>query len=138
MSTRHPEKLVGTQKIDYRSKREIIKHDVIKDYNRTMGGVDTLSRVIKPYSLQRKGLKWYRKIGELFFDVTIYNAFVFWKKINVNNKAYHLKFRQDLTKIIVMYHLTREKSLYPGRGEQMNYLHNPLRLIVRHFPSQKN
>ena len=38
-----------------------------------MGGADCLSRVLDTYSCQRKSLKWYRKIAELFLDVSIYN-----------------------------------------------------------------
>ena len=57
-----------------------------------MGGVDTLSRVIKPYSIQKRGLKWYRKIGELFIDITLYNAFIVWKKLNPNNKTVTFNF----------------------------------------------
>lgn len=45
MSTRHTGELVDTGKIHYQSKEEIIKPDFIRDYNRSMGGVDTLSRI---------------------------------------------------------------------------------------------
>ena len=41
MSTRHTGQLVGTGKIDFLSKEEIFKPNVIKNYNKTMGGVDT-------------------------------------------------------------------------------------------------
>ena len=45
MSTRHTGQLVGTGKIDFLSKEEIFqkyfKPDVIKNYNKTMRGVDT-------------------------------------------------------------------------------------------------
>ena len=44
-------------------------------------GVDSLSRVIIPYSIQRKTPKWYKKIGELFND--------------------QVKFRMDLVKTII-------------------------------------
>jgi len=49
-----------------------------------MGGVDTLSRVIIPFSVQRKGLKWYRKLAELFIDISVYNAYILWKKLHPN------------------------------------------------------
>ena len=68
-----------------------------------MGGVDTLSRVIYPYSIQRKGLKWYRKVAELFIDINIYNSFVLWKKIN-NVDGTHLGFRQKLINEIISFH----------------------------------
>ena len=48
-----------------------------------MGGVDNLSCVIIPYSIQRKGLKWYRKIGELFLELAIYNSYIVRKTIEL-------------------------------------------------------
>ena len=136
MSTKHTGEIVATGKIHFSSKQEIMKPDVIKDYNSTMGGVDTLSRVITPYSVQRKGLKWYRKIGELFFDVCIYNSYVVWKKVNKSGIS-HLAYRQMLIKTIVMIHLQEKAPDQPGRGEPINNLHKPLRLVERHFPSVK-
>ena len=67
-----------------------------------MGGVDTLSRVINPYSIQLKGLKWYRKVAELFIDVSIYNAFVIWQ--NLNGVGTHLDFRKKLVDEIISFH----------------------------------
>lgn len=66
----------------------VYKPDVIVDYNKTMGGVDTLSRVLIPYSSQRKGIKWYRKLAELFLDICVYNAFIVYKKLNPGNKHF--------------------------------------------------
>ena len=43
MSTKHTGLLVNSDRIDYRSKVNIFKPDVIVEYNSTMGGVDTLS-----------------------------------------------------------------------------------------------
>ena len=68
----------------------------VLDYNKTMGGVDTLSRVVHPYSIQRKGLKWYRKLGELFIDFAIFNYFVIYGKVNIYTEHTHLQFRQNL------------------------------------------
>ena len=48
MSTKHTGELVATGKIHFSTKNEIKKPHVIKDYNGTMGGVDTLSRVVNP------------------------------------------------------------------------------------------
>ena len=76
MSTKHTGDWGHTGKIHYASKQEIMKPDVIIEYNQTMGGVDTLSRNLDPYSCQRKTLKWYRKLAELFIDITIYNSYV--------------------------------------------------------------
>ena len=45
-----------------------------------MGGVENLIRVIVPYCVQRKGMKWYRKIAALFIELAIYNTYIVWKK----------------------------------------------------------
>ena len=42
MSSKHTGLLVNTGRIDYRSRVNIFKSDVIVEYNSTMGGVDTL------------------------------------------------------------------------------------------------
>ena len=54
LSTKHTGELVGSGKIHYSSKKEIVKPDVIIEYNSSMGGVDNLSRVLDLYSCQRK------------------------------------------------------------------------------------
>ena len=115
MSTRHVGELVDTGKINFSTKYPIIKPDVIKDYNKLMGGVDTLSHVIKPNSIQKHGLKWYRKIGELFIDISMYNAFILWKQLNPTRKESN----QERIQLCVQ-------------------IQNPLRLTERHFPDQKN
>ena len=135
MSTKHVGKLVDTDKIHFSTKQPIIKPDVIKDYYSTMGGVDTLSRVCIPYSIQRKGLKWYRKLAELFIEFCIYNSYIVWKKLNNSTST---QYRQNLVKVIIQYHLCRQRALQPGRGEPINLINNPLRLIERHFISRKN
>ena len=54
MSTKHTGELVDTGKTHFQTKRNILKPDVIHEYNATMGGVDNLSRIINPYNMQRK------------------------------------------------------------------------------------
>ena len=139
LSTRHVGELVGTGKVHYATKDEIIKPDAIRDYNKSMGGVDTLSRVIIPYSIQKRGIKWYRKIGELFFDISMYNAFIVWRKLNPQRKESNLDFRMELIKTIIQYHLNKLPANHAGPGEPAtNQVYNPLRLTERHFPSQKS
>ena len=67
LSSIHVSELDATGKVGFATKQNIVKSDAIVDYNENMGGVDHLSRVIVPYSIQQKGdNKWYRKIVELF------------------------------------------------------------------------
>ena len=70
-----------------------------------MGEVDTLSRVLIPYSSQRRGIKWYRKIAELFVDICVYNSYILWKKLNPDQSRFdHLRFRKQLIKELITFH----------------------------------
>ena len=101
MSTKHTGLLVDTTgRAHFRSKANIFKPDVIVAYNSTMGGVDTLSRVIYPYSIQLNGLKWYRKVAELFIDISVYNSLVIWQNLN-GAVGTHLQFRKKLVDEII-------------------------------------
>ena len=76
LSTIHIFEIVDSDKIDRSTNTVIQKSDVIMDYNVMMGGVDLVSRVLIPYSSQRRGVKWYRKIGEMYLDISGYNIFI--------------------------------------------------------------
>jgi len=74
--------LFNSDKKHHVTKEPVLKPDIIFDFNRTMGGVDLLSWVLIPYSSQRHGVKWYRKLEELLLDVSVYNSFIVFKKWN--------------------------------------------------------
>ena len=106
--------------------------NLIIEYNSSMGGVDNLSRVLDPYSCQRKSLKWYRKIAELFLDVSIYNSFLVWRELN-DSKDTHLNFRlKIITEIISWHSYTKGKNNRHGPQTHKQ----PLRLVERHFIRQ--
>ena len=128
MSTKHTGDFVATGKAHYSSKLKIFKPDVIVEYNQTMGGVDNLSRNLDPYSCQRKTLKWYRKLAELFIEISIYNSYVIWKELTTSH-ATHLSFRQMLVReIITAHHYGATKN---QRGRKIH--EHPFRLTDRHF-----
>ena len=128
MSTKHIGELTDYGKKDLRSKKNIFESDVILEYNKTMGGVDTLSRVLNPYSIQRKGIKWYRKLWELFVDIAVYNSFVVWCKLNYSDIT-HLTFRQNLMKEITSFHLYGHQQRQTGAHQH----DNSMRLLEHHF-----
>ena len=134
LSSIHIGELIDTGKVDFATRESIIKPDAIVDYNANMGGVDLLSRVIVPYSIQQKGgNKWYRKIGELFIELSLYNAYIVWKNLN-NSTATQLDFRRELINEIITIHLSGQPLDF-GRGVADNT--NPLRLKGRHFIRKK-
>ena len=75
LSTIHTGKLVDNGKKIRNTQDAVFKRDVIVYYNRNMGGIDFLSRVAIPYSCQMRGVKLYRKLTELFLDVSVYNSY---------------------------------------------------------------
>ena len=111
---------------------EVRKPDVIVNYNSRMGGADTLSCVIIPYTCQQRGLKWYRKLGELFLEICVYNSFCIWQKLNPDKSFDNLKFRKLLIEELIMYH---SHGSCPHQTGPRNFEGNPLRLFERHFIS---
>ena len=71
--TIHANILADSGKINRETNEPIRKPEVIVNYNKTMGGVDLVSRVIIPYNSQRRRVKWYRKLAELFIEVSVYH-----------------------------------------------------------------
>ena len=88
--------LVDSNKIDRSTGAVIQNPDII---------MDLFSRVLIPYSSQRRGVKWYRKIAELYLDISVYNSFILWKKMNPNKQNVdHLNYRKLLVQEIIMFH----------------------------------
>ena len=132
MSTKHTGALANVGRKHYAMKQDIIKPDVIVQYNKIMGGVDNLSRVIVPYCIQRKGLKWYSKIAELFLEIAVYNSYIVYCKL-ANTPVTQLKFRENLVKALIMFHVNDVGTYQTGRGKPTDINHNPPRLIGKHY-----
>ena len=97
-----------------------------------MGEVDTLSRVLIPYSSQRRGIKWYRKIAELFVDICVYNSYILWKKLNPDQSRFdHLRFRKQLIKELITFH--SYGATKKNKTGKKNSDENPMHLTDRHF-----
>ena len=76
----------------------IRKPEVTVDYNKTMGDVDLVSRVII-HTLQfaKARLKWY--------ELSVYNSFIIFRKLNFeNNIMTHLLFQQALIEELTQFH----------------------------------
>ncbi|XP_066918855.1 piggyBac transposable element-derived protein 4-like [Clytia hemisphaerica] len=130
LSTIHTGQLIDSGKRNFRTGEAVYKPDVIVDYNSTMGGVDLLSRVVIPYSSQRRGVKWYRKLGELFIDIAMYNSYLVYKKVIFDDAIdTHLKFKINVIEELMTRH--HHGAAAPNRGP--NAGPNLLRLVERHF-----
>ena len=109
--------MVESIKIDRSAGAVIQKPDVIMDYNVTMGAVDLVSRVLILYCSQRRRVKWYRKIAELYLDISVNNSFILWQKINPDKQnVNHLSYRMLLIKKIIMLHAFGGQGQSTGPG----------------------
>lgn len=131
LSTIHVGELVDSGKKHHATQEIIYKPDVICDYNRTMGGVDLLSRVVIPYSCQRRVVKWYRRLGEPFIDIAMYNSFIVFSKVSVDDTVNtHLKIKMDIIEELLTLHHSEAAPVRHGNFAWPNLL----RLVERHFP----
>lgn len=64
------------------SSREDKKPQIILDYNKCKGGVDTLDKVVSCYSSKRKTNRWPQVVFCNMLDISAYNAFVLFTSAN--------------------------------------------------------
>jgi hypothetical protein len=97
------------------SDREDRKPAIILDYNHNKGGVDNLDKVIGTYSCRRMTVRWPLVIFHYIIDVSSYNAFVIWKKINTtwmpDKQNKRRVFLEQLGKPLVTPHIQRKECL---------------------------
>ena len=134
LSTIHTGKLVSSGKKFRNTQDPVFKPEVIVYYNRKMGGVDLLSRVLISYSCQMRGLKWYRKLAELFLDVTLYNSFIAWSNLNPFTKMTHLTFRKKLITEIITFHSSGSKLPPTGPKTTVDNLLRLRKIILIFIP----
>ena len=61
------------------------KPSIILFYNKTKGGVDTLDRTVRSYSIKRMTRRWLLVIFYTMIDISAINAFIIWQEINHEN-----------------------------------------------------
>ena len=77
-----------------RSKKERVPN-VVLDYNRFKGGVDTVDQLRDSYSIGRKSLKWWPRLAWWCIDICIINAYSL-HCMNKSDHMTHLRFRERL------------------------------------------
>lgn len=97
------------------SDREDRKPAIILDYNHNKGGVDNLDKVIGTYSCRRMTARWPLVIFHNIIDVSSYNAFMIWNKINPtwmpDKRNKRRVFLEQLGKALVTPHIQRRERL---------------------------
>ena len=128
--TIHRGKLVDSGKKFRNTQDPVFKPDVIVYNNQNMGDGDLLSTVLISYSCQMQGVKWYRKLAELFLDVSLYNFFIAWSNLNPFTKMTHLTFRRKLITEIITFHSFGSKL---PKVAPKTTVDNALRLTEKHY-----
>lgn len=124
----------STGKVNRRTGQEVFKPECVIRYNQLMGAVDNVSALMHPYRISRKGLKWFRKLFEVFLDICVLNSYILFNKQKpASGKVKHFDFMIALITDMVSRHLhvgVHLQHLVPKQNE------NILRLSERHFPSK--
>ncbi|KAF0708051.1 piggyBac transposable element-derived protein 2-like, partial [Aphis craccivora] len=88
---------------------------IIKDYNRHMGGVDLLDSLIGRYKIRMRTKKWYMRIWYHLIDVTVVNAWLLYRRVEVLNDRKPTMSLFDF-RLYVSYSLTKVGTTTPKRG----------------------
>lgn len=87
---------------------------IIKDYNRHMGGVDLLDSLIGRYKIRMRTKKWYMRIWYHLIDVTVVNAWLLYRRVEVLNDRKPTMSLFDF-RLNVSYSLTKVGTTTPKR-----------------------
>ena len=96
--------------IEVRAKRgNKIKPLCVEDYNKNMSGIDRSDQMIAYYSTPRKTVRWYRKIFFHLIDLSIWNGFYIYQKVNGPNTRL-LEFREKVIMSLIGEKTSRTES----------------------------
>ncbi|XP_063899181.1 piggyBac transposable element-derived protein 4 [Helicoverpa armigera] len=136
ISTYHrPDTYNGT-----RAGKPMEKPVCIKDYNKSMGGVDLKNQKLSMYLLERKrGVKWYMKMFKRLLNVSIHNALVMYQSslIRTTDKlpVTHREFRYALAESLLKRHRSCSIGISHAPVENMrlrrDIMHEPEHLMGR-------
>ena len=113
----------------------VMKPEMINEYNKYMNGVDKCDQHLASYSIDRKTLKWWKKIFFRVLDVCILNAMITYTTYDPTfkqKKCSHKCFRLELIDQLVQLHIYNNVPRVRHSNIQIN------RLKGRHFPVSKH
>lgn len=91
------------------------KPEIIHFYNQTKSGVDTLDQLIRTYTCKRRTNRWPQALFYNMLDISAYNAYVVFLKINPNwneNKKYKRRiFLEDLGMDLISGEISRRPNM---------------------------
>ena len=98
-----------------------------------MGGVDQCDQLLSSYSLNRKSVKWWKKVFFRMLEVTVVKSKHLYVLLHPeqSNSRLHKQFREKLVPEMVQPHLDEKESPVPAVNPNEN------RLIGKHFAESK-
>ena len=91
------------------TKKDIACPDIVKVYNKHMGGVDLLDSLLGLYRIRTRSKKWYHRLFFHMIDVTVCNSWLLYRRIleqhgqdhpqNIGNLSL-LQFKTELAKVL--------------------------------------
>jgi len=100
-------------------------------YNKKMGGVDDVDKVLKPLASIRKSLKWYKKVFFHIWDLVLYNSFRVYKILHPSSSRRY----KDFLEAVIAEIFEKFPSAPPMIGRRPSTERN-VRLCGSHFPIQ--
>src|SRR5581483_1445400 len=89
-------------------------------YNKKMGGVDDVDKVLKPLASIRKSLKWYKKVYFHIWDLVLYNSFRVYKMLHPSTKRRYKDFLEALVEEIFQKFPSAPSRTGRPSGTQLN------------------
>ncbi|XP_068104032.1 piggyBac transposable element-derived protein 4-like [Hyperolius riggenbachi] len=127
LSTVHDTSTVPTRT---RGGKDMVKPQVVVDYNHTMGGVDKADQAVTFYPAVRKQQKkYYKKIFRHLLEQSIWNAYILHKQ-GSDRPVTHADFIWKLCECICLRYQTASDARV---GRRASYVVNPECLTGRHF-----
>lgn len=110
---------------------EVMKPDVVLDYNINKTGVDHSDQLMSYYPFDRKSMKWWKKVFFHLVVMGVVNSFIIYKQSRENNNCHLADFIRNLAKQLV------EKGGMELQSEQSSPSNSSInRLSARHFPEK--
>ena len=78
LSTCHPASVVHVEKRRFDGTQKVIP-TLIRDYNKSMGGVDLAMLMVQNYNFLRKVMKWNTKLLLYLFHLALFNAYILYR-----------------------------------------------------------
>ena len=109
------------------------KPHLIVDYNMHMNGVDRNDQLLSYYSMNRKTLKWWKKVFWRLIEMALINAFLIFKfqRPDTSHKRFRLDLAYNLAQPIVDARTIGRSLPGPGRSPAVQ----SDRLSGKHFPT---